>query len=160
MPGDPSFIPGVYSRDRVLFAARSGDSTNIWEIGLPPETGKIAGEPRRRTSGTNTEIQPATSDSAAVFASLSLVTNIWSTADAAAPARVDQLKRITNGVSADAFPSVSADGKRMAFISERSGRANVWIRDTRTGQESQLTAGSTSESQPKISGDGTTVAYV
>ena len=162
VPGDPAIFPAVYSGDQVLFAAKLGDSTNIWEISIPPKPGRVTGEPQRRTSGTNTEVQPATAGSTAVFASLTLTTGIWSVnaTGRAAPAESGELSRITHGVTMDGYPSLTADGARMVFVSSRSGRPNIWLRDMRTGKESQLTAGTMAESQPKISADGSTIAYV
>ena len=161
VPGDPAIVPAVYSGNQVLFAAKLGDSTNIWEIAIPAKPGRAIGEPRRRTSGTNTEVQPATSGNAAVFASLTLTTGIWSVNWKGQGAAADgEPSRITHGVTMDGYPSLSADGRRMVFVSARSGRPNIWLRDMRTGKESQLTAGTMAESQPKISADGSTIAYV
>ncbi len=42
--------------DRVLFSAALGDSTNIWDVPLSPESGQITGPVRQRTAGTGVEL--------------------------------------------------------------------------------------------------------
>jgi serine/threonine protein kinase/Tol biopolymer transport system component len=161
VPGDPAILPAVYSGDQVLFAAKLGDSTNVWDVTIPPNQGRVIGEPLRRTSGTNSEVQPTVSAGATVFASLTLTTGIWSVnwTGRGAAGLPGEMNRVTHGVSMDGYPSLTADGGRMVFISGRSGRPNVWLRDMRSGKETQLTAGTVSEMQPKISADGSTIAY-
>src|ERR1051326_5304407 len=42
-------------------------------------------------------------------------------------------KRIIGGMSFESQPRFSPDGKKIAFISDRSGAENVWIADPRSG---------------------------
>ena len=162
-PGDPAILPAVYSGDQVLFAAKLGDSTNIWEVAIPPNRGRVNGEPRRRTSGTNNEVQPAVSAGSAVFASLTLTTGIWSSPNwtgRETAGLAGEMNRVTHGVTMDGYPSLAADGRRMVFISGRSGRPNVWLRDMRSGKESQLTGGERIGIAAEDQCDGSTIAYV
>ena len=46
--------------------------------------------------------------------------------------------RITEGMAYDVHPRYSPDGKSLAFISDKSGSDNIWIRDLRTGKETQV----------------------
>jgi len=43
----------------VIFPDLSGDTSNIWEIGMSPKTGKVSGAPRRLTAGAGNELEPA-----------------------------------------------------------------------------------------------------
>ncbi len=54
----------------------------------------------------------------------------------------------------------SPDGKRLAYISTRSGDAQVWILDVATGKTQQFTKVSTEASTPVWSPDGSTIAFV
>jgi serine/threonine protein kinase len=134
----------------LLFSARRGDTTNLWQLGFSSR-GKFDGLPRRLTAGTNDEVNAAVAHDKIVFASHTVVVNIWRTNP--------ELMHVTDGVSFQAYPSISADGRRMAFISARSGNWELWLKDLKTGQEVQLTRGPVRKYQPKISGDGSHIAY-
>jgi hypothetical protein len=43
----------------VIFSIPSGDTQNLWEIGLSPRTGKVSGVPKRLTTGAGNEIYPS-----------------------------------------------------------------------------------------------------
>jgi len=68
------------------------------------------------------------------------------------------------GESGGDFPSLSPDGTRLAFVSDRwSGRAEVWIQDLADGQPRgdprRITEQPGNASHPSLSADGTLVAY-
>ncbi|MGE0641027.1 MAG: protein kinase [Thermoanaerobaculia bacterium] len=63
---------------------------------------------------------------------------------------------VTAGVSTD--PSVSPDGRTLAFVSERDGRDRVWIKDLASGSESVL--GRDPSWLPRFSPDGTSVLFL
>ena len=44
--------------DSLIFSARSGDSANLWRIGISPKTWKVTGSPQRLTSGPTLEENP------------------------------------------------------------------------------------------------------
>jgi eukaryotic-like serine/threonine-protein kinase len=58
----------------------------------------------------------------------------------------------------DLSPAVSPDGKMVAFISSRDGRARVWLRQIDGGGELALTEGL--DSSPSWSPDGSSVLFV
>lgn len=57
------------------------------------------------------------------------------------------------------YPSVSADGRYVVFMSRRTGVLHVWRLDTTNGQQLQITNGS-DEQFPQVSADGKHVYYV
>jgi dipeptidyl aminopeptidase/acylaminoacyl peptidase len=70
------------------------------------------------------------------------------------------ITQLTRGTAQDHSGSISADGKRMVFESDRTGIRVVWTKDLETGQERALTTTpSTGINQPRISPDGASVAY-
>jgi serine/threonine protein kinase len=125
--------------NRLMFSARLGDSTNIWEVVVSDE-GTIRGEPRRVTYGTLEESRPALSEGGSLaFASLNSNLDIWSLPVNANQGKVTgSLERVTGGAATDLCPSVSEDGKKIAFLSDRSGRQGIWLKDTSTGRETDL----------------------
>jgi len=95
-----------------------------------------------------------------VFASVSDRTDIWSLPlDANQGIVTGEPQRLTQDAADDVCPSASADGKKVAFISYRSGQRDVWIKDLETGKESSLTMSPAAEYYPTMSADGSKVAY-
>ncbi|MEX2264218.1 MAG: protein kinase [Bryobacteraceae bacterium] len=161
-PGSAAIAPDALSRegDRILFSARRGDTTNLWQIPISPETGRLEGEPSHLTSGTGDEVHPATAPGIAVFSSQSVDVNIWSLpADANSGKATGTLQPLTSSLSFQGYPSISSDGGKMTFISAISGNWDVWLRDVATGTETALTQTPARELMPKISGDGERIAY-
>jgi len=52
-----------------------------------------------------------------------------------------QATRLTSGMAMDVQPRYSPDGTRLAFVSDRSGREQVWILEVATGDTTQITRG-------------------
>jgi Tol biopolymer transport system component len=62
---------------------------------------------------------------------------------------------LTSGLAYDAQPRFSPDGKKVAFVSDRTGGDNVWILELATKDTTQLTQGnSSSYVSPEWSPDG------
>ncbi len=63
---------------------------------------------------------------------------------------------------AEAYPSFSPDGKRLAYSARptRNGGFHVFIRDLPSGEERQLTAGNGSDIGPVWSPDGASIAFL
>ncbi|MDQ3014030.1 MAG: DPP IV N-terminal domain-containing protein, partial [Acidobacteriota bacterium] len=69
-----------------------------------------------------------------------------------------QQQLTTPETRAEAYPSVSPDGRYIAFSSNRTGNSNIYRLDTNSGDQLQLTKGP-SEEFPAISADGKWVIY-
>jgi len=66
-----------------------------------------------------------------------------------------EAKRLTHGLAYDAQPRFSPDGKRIVFVSDRSGGDNVWILDVADGDTTELTRGNANQYfSPEWSPDG------
>jgi len=62
---------------------------------------------------------------------------------------------LTSGLAFDAQPRFSPDGKRLVFVSDRSGGDNVWLMDLDTKDTTQLTQGNAAlHVSPEWSPDG------
>jgi Tol biopolymer transport system component len=158
----PSWQP---QGDSLVFSAYSGDTTNLWRIGISPETWKVTGPPQRLTSGTMIERNPSTAFGPGgvvrlAFANLTQNLAIWSLPIEPNQGRVTgELKRLTQEAADDFFPAISRDGSKMVWVSFRSGRQEIWIRNLRTGEESALTASRSVKYLPAFSPDGSKVSY-
>jgi len=69
------------------------------------------------------------------------------------------LTRITESSSSDTMPSISDDGNRIAFLSNRLGHYEVWSRDLSTNRETALTRTAAGKMFPVISHDGSKIAF-
>jgi len=95
---------------------------------------------------------------AAVLALLLLV--IWSR-QAKQPANAE-LVELTGGTGLTADPAISADGKLIAYTSDRGslGNLNIWIQQLGPGGSAvQLTRGDVDADDPTFSPDGTKIAF-
>jgi TolB protein len=75
--------------------------------------------------------------------------------------RVDGLSvtQLTNDQAADANPSFSPDGQRLAYASNRSGSWDLYVMDIDGRNRVQVTAGPTQDLHPTWSPDGTMLCY-
>ena len=157
-----AWMPG---EDSVLFSAGLGQASNLWRIPISQRTWKVAGPPQRLTSSTTVDLAPAvglaaTGKTRIVFASLSETVNLWSLQlDANRGRSTGQPLRLTRESATDGQPSISRDGKRLAFFSNRSGDAQVWIKNLDSGPEIPLTFGPPDKFAVSISPDGSRVVY-
>jgi serine/threonine protein kinase/Tol biopolymer transport system component len=144
----------------VFFSTLIGDSVSLWVAMLSQETFRAL-EVTRLTTGTVNEIQPTVAGEG-VVAYASLVRNVevfGLPLEASRGMVTGDLERWTTNVSTDREPSISADGTRVVFISERTGNADVFLRNRATGAEESLTRTPETEHSVKIRSDGAIVAY-
>ena len=73
--------------------------------------------------------------------------------------RDDELKQLTDDAWVERDLSVSPDGTQLAYISDRGGSMQIWLRDVATGRETQLTTNSSGPRYPTFAPDGTELAY-
>jgi WD40 repeat protein len=158
-------IPQLSERQRgfVLFSARFGDTTNAWRMPISDD-GTPVGKAQRLTSGTAIETSPVLSAGGGLlFESLNTPYSIWSLPVDANHAEVrGELRRLTPGPF-DLLPSISLDGKWLAFATARGKKispqnAQVRIKNVDTGAETVISDASAPEAYPHISRDGSLIA--
>ena len=147
--------------DRIFFCAQLGDSVNLWRIAISPTTFQVTGPAQRLTSGSGTEVHPSIAeDGTFVFSSLLQNGDIWSLPIDTGQGKIaGKPEQLTRELTPDYMPSVSADGKSVVFVSERTGNADIWLKNLETGTETPLTQTPSQELHPEISWDGALVAY-
>ncbi len=146
--------------NRILFQADVGDSRNLWQVPISPETWHAVGPPERVTSGTTYDDAPSvTPDGRLVFASRIDVTDIWSLPIDANAARVrGEPERLTRGVAVVHGPRISVSGKKMVFGVRKASNWGLHLRDLVTGSETVLAQSTHMEWHP-LSPDERKVAY-
>jgi serine/threonine protein kinase len=158
----PAWNPDGHS---LIFSARSGDSTNLWLIGISQDTWKVAGILHRLTSGPTLEDSPSAcpgprGTTRMAFASLNQNTDIFSfPLDINHGKVAGDLRRLTQDSAADFFPVISHDGSRMAFISSRTGHQEIWIKNLLSGDESALTASQSPKQLGPFSPDDSKICF-
>ncbi len=148
--------------DELIFSVGTGDSTNIWSIRLSPDNLRVEGAPRRLTSGEGLQSQPQRiPGDRLVFTGFSKSANLWSLSVDTNRGidRTDKPQPVTDKGSLEHFGSISADGRYLVFISTRSGKAHLWMKDLSNGRENRITTTDEPEERPEISPDGSVIAY-
>jgi Tol biopolymer transport system component len=143
----------------VFFAGGSDERMNLWRLVVSPRTAKAEGPAHKLTSGTSIETRPSVTAGRAAFASLNNAVNIWSLNLDVNTGKVTGSTEQVTSSAFDARTSVSADGRRLVFISSRLGNPDVWMKDLQSGRETALTATPSREEEAEISADGTRVVY-
>jgi serine/threonine protein kinase/Tol biopolymer transport system component len=154
--------PGCWTAaNTVIFPIAGGDTLNLWEIGISPRTGKVAGAPKRLTMGAANETDPScASRGVLAFTNFETRTDIWSLPfDLNRGALTGVLQRITMGLATRQYPSLSSEGRYVAFASNQSGRLNIWRRELAGGKESSVAASSFVQRFPVSNASGSRIAY-
>src|SRR5206468_3285615 len=69
------------------------------------------------------------------------------------------MRRITQDRAMNYRPSISADGSKLAYVSDRTGNFDVWLKDLVSGKETALTHSEKAENFVAISRDASQVAF-
>ena len=154
--------PGCWpAANTVIFSTARGDTQNLWEIGVSPPTGKVSGLLKRLTTGTGNEVDPScASGGALTFTNVENRRDVW-----ALPFDLDrgtlkgELERITQGPAWREHASLSNNGRYVAFASDQSGRANIWMRELATGKEFSVAGSSFTQRYPVSNASGARIAF-
>jgi Tol biopolymer transport system component len=68
--------------------------------------------------------------------------------------------RMTNDAAFEVDPAWSPDSTQLAFVSDRGGHMDLWVRDLRASKETQVTRERAAVSGPAWSRDGSQIAYL
>ena len=144
----------------LLLSGRIGNNQNLWEVRIDPASGRAISQ-TRKTFGTAIEQDPSASSSGRiVFSSLALNTDVWSLPfDSLRAEALGEPERVTSDLGVDHSPSVSWNGEKVVFTSDRSGNRDIWVKDLTTGRLAALTATPQDEARGIMSPDGTQVAF-
>ena len=147
--------------NRILFRASLGDGArNLWQIQVSPDGRSVIGEPQRLTSGTGEDQPSASLDGRIAFTTLSSNHDLWAELIDPNQARLlGSLERVVTGLGYEGYPTLSADGRKLLYLSDRSGNMDVWLNDLTTGADKQVTISDEDEGRAEISPDGSRAAF-
>jgi Tol biopolymer transport system component len=154
--------PSEWTRDSIVFSGSSGSaglSGSLWRASINSEF-RVQGPVQRITSGTENELQPSAAGAYIAFASVTQYENIWRLRIDPNTGKVfGDPEHVTNSAASDVIPAPSADGRKVAFTSNRNGNMHIWMKDFASGAESPLISTNFNELPWLLNGDGSRLVY-
>lgn len=154
--------PSEWTNHSIVFSASSGSaglSGSLWRANMDSSY-RIRAPLQRLTSGTENELQPSAAGSYIAFASVTQNENIWSLSIDPNSGKVSgQPLRVTTSTAADVLPASSANGRKVAYASNRNGNMHIWIMDLETGAEVPLTSTPFNELPWLLNENGSLLVY-
>ncbi len=135
----------------IIFNSLGGNNvTGLWRIAA------TGGEPEVIATGSRTMTNLTVSPDGKTIAFVeleNLKASIWRVASDAPPHKFIRSGR------ADQTPQFSPDGKRIVFMSDRTGAYEIWLADANGKNQRQLTFAGNQASSPRFSPDGKSIVY-
>lgn len=154
--GPPQTVSVAWWGEAIVLSISEGDSASLWAGVVDRASNRLKGEMKRITVGSGNEVMPSISTNGRmVFASRVQSSNIWTVN----PAKADTtLRPLTNDRARNLRPSISADGSKMAYVSDRGGDFDVYVKNLIDGADRVVARTPVRESYAAISRDGSEVA--
>ena len=153
----------VWSRnnDFIYFSSDRGGGYNIWRVGVSP-AGEPVGQPQQITTGAGQDVEISISADGKHlgFAALKQNADLWRLP--VSPANGKQTgppEEVIATTREDSRGSISPDGSKIAFNSDRSGDMNIWVFSFADRSTRQLTRGPGGDFQPTWSPDGKQIVF-
>ncbi len=151
------------ANSRALFASALGDSSNVWAADLTAE-GVFTSSARRVTIGPGRQAHPVWSAAADIerLAFSDQVENydVWTIpADPEKGRPAGEMRRLTDSISTEWAPSITADGRSLLYITSASGGWGLVLKELEGGRTRTLLSSPSLLVSAAISGDGRWVAF-
>ena len=148
----------VFSPDGSTIAFAS-DREGDWNIYLMDTDGGNVRPALSGDAGTDDEVHPAfTPDGLGLIFSSNRADGNWDIYTA--PIGGSEWTRLTTDPAADRFPTLSADGRTIAFRSERDGNSEIYLMDADGSNLRRVTDDPAFDGYPSIIPDGSGVVFV
>jgi Tol biopolymer transport system component len=150
--GKAVWIPGTHE---ILFSARGG----LWRLDVL-KGGTPTRLPFVGLDAMTPVVTRGSGSGRLVYVRSFVDTNVWrvDTARAGAPAASPPTAAIAS-TRADSIANLAPDGRRVVFLSDRSGESEFWVADLDGSNAIQLTSMAILPGFPKWSPDGTVIAF-
>lgn len=144
-----------WSRTGSTILVQSADA-ELYRVEVAQD-GSSIGAPVRLTTGAGLEVMPTMASSGLIaFSNVRQRRDIWSLPLGAGT----EMERVTSTEASDTASDVSADGRRLVYISNQWGQRDIWTKDLATGVEANVSRDSSEQGFPRLSPDGDEIAYL
>jgi|GEM_PF-81036 len=140
----------------IVFASNRAGSYTFWRIPI------AGGTPERLVAGGDNVYAPAIArqGNRLAYTQYNSDMNIWRFEARRSSGRTNSPAKWISSTQAEFSPQYSADGKRIVFISGRSGNIEVWVCDSDGSHPIQITSfGGPNVGTPRWSPDGRQIAF-
>jgi serine/threonine protein kinase len=145
---------------RIVTSGAAGLVSALWQIDISGTTWQPITAFSRVTSGTADEAYPVIAAGKIAFATVTSNHDIWLLPLSGTGQAAGSLKRLTPDLARDTWPTLSADGKRLAFVSDRSGRNEIWMANPAVpGAETLINTQQGPKRYPTLTANGELVAF-
>jgi len=155
--GKPRNIGAAWPADggELVFSSGTDNSFGLWRMGVPGQA-----RPRRLGFAASGASAPAISVRAGRLAFVvgRQDSNIWRIG-VAENGKASSPVEFISSTQADEGPAYSPDGKRIAFLSDRSGATEIWVCESDGSNPVQVTSGGLNPFGARWSWDGRSIAY-
>jgi WD40-like Beta Propeller Repeat len=145
---------------RLIIREFVGDAGYVTAVPISPDATRITGARQRLTSVTdNISRVSAALDGRLVVSVDTNRSHIWGLPIDGKGQAVSVPKQLTSGPASDVDLSLSRDGERLAFSSQRASKFRIFYKDLATGRENELSADRSNYWSPVFSSDANGVFY-
>jgi len=148
--------------DAIFYLKRKEQTTELWKIKVSPDTGEALKPPSLVLAGLQTgEYFTVTSNGRKLLYTREITySNLWvATVGAIGRDQTIKTKQLTKGTMADQSPSISPDGRSVAFSRGDSKTSNIYIMPLEGGLPQQVTFLDSMNTEPVWSPDGEEIAF-
>jgi Tol biopolymer transport system component len=157
--------PSFWKEGRAVFTARFSGRSQILSLRMDAATGKPGGKIESVTLGTAQDQDPTMgADGRIAFASTQFSSELWQLPVDTNKGKVTgPLERLTNDAALNDTVSITADGTRISFLSNRDGVRGMWLRDMTSARYRKLSPSTgkviDGPTFPGMSHDGRFISY-
>jgi Tol biopolymer transport system component len=160
--GNGTPVPTAWlTTNQIVFANGSMRGANLFRIGLDAKSAQLTGSTQQLTFGGGVADAPSVAaNGLTAMADLTFNFDIWSLST---DTRTGQVKgepeRLTESLMPETQPSVSGDGRRIAYVSAQPGEVTVSLRELPNGKSTRLASFPTGSGTPFLNYDGSMFVY-
>jgi Tol biopolymer transport system component/DNA-binding winged helix-turn-helix (wHTH) protein len=150
------------SGQTLYFEGTSQSVRNLWKVEVEPRSLRWTAGPERLTTwaGPDRDIAISPDGKKLAFTARVEQTRLWSFPFDASAGRIKEEGRPVTAAGVKAsFPELSSDGQRLAFVTRRTGKWELWEKSLKDGRETLLAVDESRRSQPHWSHDGSRLVY-
>jgi eukaryotic-like serine/threonine-protein kinase len=144
------------SRELAFVSSATGDIGGVWTVPFDPTNTSAVGARHRITLGTGEGVRIALAAGGLIaHARTDRTVNVWSlplTGDA-------EPTQVTFDADDKALPTLSDDGRYLAYVSNLSGNRHVYLRDLVAGRTTAVTTSPQDQSHPLFTAHGSRIAF-